>query len=176
MARNPLFDVMFVLQNVEIPRMTIPGLTLKALEIETGISKFDLTLTGIERDDDILFTLEYCVNLFTEETVHRFIDYFKRVMTEILKDTGKKLKEVQIVSPAEKDLLLNDFNNTCVEYPADKTIHLLFEEQAAEAPDRVATVGADEVVDCVQGQDLTAVNDRDSVAQTFRLFHVVGSV
>ena len=65
-SRNPLFDVMFVLQNIENVTIEIPGLKLRPYDYETGISKFDLTLIAVEEGDNLSFTVEYCTKLFKE--------------------------------------------------------------------------------------------------------------
>jgi len=138
LSRNPLFDAVFVLQNMGAQSVEIPGLTLIPREYESETSKFDLTLQCIEDGESLLFTFEYSTMLFREAAIRRFIHYFKNIISGILKNPERKLSEIKIISEAEKEQVLVDFNNTASDYPEDKTIHTLFAEQVEERPDRTA--------------------------------------
>jgi len=141
-GRNPLFDVSFVLQNMEIPGMKIPGLELKPSSIESTSAKLDLALIAEEKGESLWFTFEYRVKLFRPGTVERFSRYFKQAVREILKSPGQRIGDIEIIPVEERRRLLEDFNDTCVEYPRDKTLHQLFAEQVEQTPDRIALVGA----------------------------------
>ncbi|UCH97820.1 MAG: AMP-binding protein, partial [Candidatus Aminicenantes bacterium] len=140
-GRNPLFDVAFVLQNMAVPQLEIRELALKSYEYENKTSKFDMMFTGFEAHDRLVFSVEYCTKLFKGETIERFIKYFKKIIFEVMYDTGKKLSQIEIISEEIKRQILDEFNNTHSQYPEDKTIHQLFEEQAARKPDNIALVG-----------------------------------
>jgi amino acid adenylation domain-containing protein len=148
-SRNPLFDVMFVLQNVAvqagtIPEAQIPGLAIAPYQPKTqlNVSKFDMTLVAVESGDRLLFTYEYCTSLFRKETIKRFITYFERIVEDICRDMDKKISDIDIISPEEKDCLLKEFNQTEFDYPEDKTIHELFAKQVEKTPERLAIVGS----------------------------------
>ncbi|MFC2146114.1 amino acid adenylation domain-containing protein, partial [Acidobacteriota bacterium] len=140
-GRNPLFDVMFILQNMETTDLEIPGLKLKPYEYENNTSKFDLTLTGVETGKKLLFTLEYCTKLFKEETILRFICYFKKILFSIQKNSNKKIAGISIIPEEEKQRILHRFNETSTGYAADRTLHELFREQAEQTPDYIALLG-----------------------------------
>ncbi|MCU0286404.1 MAG: amino acid adenylation domain-containing protein, partial [Acidobacteria bacterium] len=140
-SRNPLFDVIFLLQNMDIAGINIPGLKLTPYPYENKTAKSDLRLTGIEEENKLLFTFEYCTKLFKKETVERFIVYFKNIVKSIVADTKRKISDFEILTVEEKKQILFDFNDTEAEYPKDKTIHQLFVEQALESPDHIAIVG-----------------------------------
>jgi amino acid adenylation domain-containing protein len=139
-SRNPIFDVMFVLQNMERKELEIPGLKLKSYEYEYNVAKFDLTLTGMETGTSLLFTLEYSTSLFKETTIGRFIRYFKIIQAKVLENSEIKIGEIEIIPGGEKKELLYDFNNTDSDYPGNKTVHQLFEEQVEHTPDRIAVL------------------------------------
>ncbi|MCP5052975.1 MAG: hypothetical protein GY940_37750, partial [bacterium] len=80
-GRNPLFDVMFVLENIERVAEDNPGLKMKYCPYNSRISKFDLTLTAAESGDNLASEFEYCSKLFKEESIHRYIGYFKRIVS-----------------------------------------------------------------------------------------------
>jgi len=145
-SHNPLFDTVFALQNMEIqetgsPGVQRPGLMVKSYDFQHKISKFDLTLHAYETGNVLSFTLEYSTRLFKEETIRRFIDFFRRIISFILEHPGEKIGQIEIISEEEKIQVLNEFNKTAEEYPRDKTIHELFARQAERNPDHIALDG-----------------------------------
>ncbi|MCK5056814.1 MAG: amino acid adenylation domain-containing protein [Candidatus Aminicenantes bacterium] len=143
-GRNPIFDVLFALQNLDNPGGEIPGLKFKPYKYKNNISKFDLSLHGSEVGEKLSFTFEYCTKLFKEAAIERFIGYFRRILSAIVEDPGQKIAEIEIISTEEKKQLLFDFNDTKAAYPADKTIQCLFEEQVERTPANTALVFAGE--------------------------------
>ncbi|NOQ25904.1 MAG: amino acid adenylation domain-containing protein [Bacteroidales bacterium] len=137
-SRNPIFDVTFNLLNQTENNGTINE------DIDSshkkGTSKFDLNLTAIEFDNNIFLNLEYSTRLFKEETIDRFIVFFKQIVDQLVKKPEIKISEIDILSEEEKHQLLYEFNNTKAEYPKDKTIDQLFEEQVEKTPDNIALV------------------------------------
>ena len=95
-SRNPLFDVMFVLQNVEMGELAIEGLTFKPYQKEALVSKFDLTLNAFERKDEIYFVIEYCTKLFNRESIERMISHFKQILEVVTTTPGIQLKDIDI--------------------------------------------------------------------------------
>ncbi|XBO85426.1 condensation domain-containing protein [Bacillus licheniformis] len=102
MSRNPLFDTMFVLQNLEKADAEIEGLTFEPFESDVHISKFDLTLSAIEKDSKVEFDLEYCTKLFKRETVERMAAHFVRVLEDISNRPDKRLDQIEVMSEDEK--------------------------------------------------------------------------
>ncbi|MCU0289442.1 MAG: condensation domain-containing protein, partial [Acidobacteria bacterium] len=141
MSRNPLFDVMFVLQNMEIPEIVIPGLKSSACPYENNTAKFDITLSGVESDNGLHFNFQYCIKLFEETTIRRFIGFFKKIITIVLENPALKLSTIEIIPEEERKQILENFNNTDRMYPAFKNISQLFDEQAEKTPDYIALHG-----------------------------------
>ncbi|HLP45176.1 MAG TPA: amino acid adenylation domain-containing protein [Candidatus Kapabacteria bacterium] len=138
-GRNPLFDTVFVLQNMDITEINITDLKLSPYPYENKTAKFDLTLSGIEEEGKLSFTFEYCSKLFREKTIERFIDYFKNLVNDFIENKNRKrICDFEILTEEEKKLILFDFNDTETDYPGDKTIHQLFAEQVERVPDRIA--------------------------------------
>jgi fengycin family lipopeptide synthetase D len=129
---------MLVLQDMETPEIRIPGLTLAPYRFESSRSKFDLTLTVIERQDKLDLLFEYCTLLFETETMLRFTRYFKKVVFSVIEEPGKPIAGLEIMDQEERRQILYDFNDTAADYPRDKTVHRLFEEQTARTPDAIA--------------------------------------
>ncbi|MCP4156420.1 MAG: AMP-binding protein, partial [bacterium] len=109
-------------------------------------SKFDLTLIATDTGDSLNFHFEYCTKLFKEKTINRFITYFKKILQTVHKaphqKISQKISDIEIITEAEKNQILYEFNDTTTDYPKDKTIHQLFEEQTEKKPDNIGTVGS----------------------------------
>jgi amino acid adenylation domain-containing protein len=141
-SRNPLFDVMFVLENIDFDSRGYNE-RIKLIESEFNISKFDLTLTAVETGSGISFSLEYCSKLFNENTIEMMSEHFINILNYVATKTNVKLCEIDIVSEYEKNKLLEEFNDTKTSYPKDKTIKELFEEQVEKTPNNIAVVYED---------------------------------
>jgi len=139
--RNPLFDTMFVVQNIEIPQVSLPGLTLAPVEIPTQKAKFDLLFIGEEKEENLSLTLEYSTQLFKGNTIQRYITYYKKIITAIITNPSIKIADIEIITPEEKKQLLLEFNDTHREYPQEKTIRWLFREQVEKHPQHSAIIG-----------------------------------
>ncbi|NIM12655.1 MAG: amino acid adenylation domain-containing protein, partial [Candidatus Aminicenantes bacterium] len=142
-SRNPLFDVMMVLQNfAEFQEKSRVRKIIGKEAVELTTTKFDLTLEAVEAGSRLILIFNYCTALFKPQTIERFITYFKNIIKEITGNTKIKISDIEIIPPEEKDRILYDFNNTETEYPGGKTIHELFEEQVERTPDNVAVVAS----------------------------------
>ncbi|HLP47812.1 MAG TPA: amino acid adenylation domain-containing protein, partial [Candidatus Kapabacteria bacterium] len=146
-GRNPLFDVMIILQNIEsgLDSSERPdrsgGSRGQQFLLERETSKFDLVLNGSESNEGLNFSLAYSTRLFKRETVERFLTYLKSVFTAVLDDPQLKISNIEIIPEEEKKKILFDFNGTEVEYPWNKTIDRVFAEQVEKIPDHMAVFG-----------------------------------
>ncbi|MFS1513883.1 non-ribosomal peptide synthase/polyketide synthase [Chengkuizengella sp. SCS-71B] len=147
MSRNPLFNVMFNMLNMELQEMKLNDLSFQPYSMDNKISKFDLTLTVMEDDNELLLNVKYCTKLFKQATIERMINHLKILVEQVVTQPELLLKDVELLSEQEKDQILVQFNNTNIAYPKHKTIHELFEEQVKETPNHVAVV--------FEGQSLT---------------------
>ncbi|HLP60022.1 MAG TPA: condensation domain-containing protein, partial [Candidatus Deferrimicrobium sp.] len=144
-ARNPVFDVMFNLLNMEEGSdnfLLMEQEQANRYIYEEETSKFDLTLTAVDFAERVHLSFEYCTRLFKPATIERFIAYFKKIVAELSLNIDQNLSEIEILTQDERNRILYEFNDTVAEYPANKTIHQLFAEQAEQTPDHIALVGA----------------------------------
>ena len=144
-SRNPLFDVMFIYQNKEENILKLDNTETKVVEINNNISKFNLSLEIKPKIHTI--NIEYCTDLFKKETIERLFEHYMNTIDFIMRDVNVKIKDIEIISEAEKNKILYKFNNTQMDYPKDKTIAELFEAQASKTPNNIAVV--------FQGKQLT---------------------
>lgn len=140
LSRGALLDTVFVLQNTAPMEIELENIRIREYEYRVKVSKFDITLEAVEKEKEIKFNLEYCTRLFKRETIEEMIKHFKNILKEAAENSGLKLCEIDMLSEEEKREILVDFNNTAAEYPRDKTIGELFEEQVKRIPDDIALV------------------------------------
>ena len=144
MSHSPLFQVMLAFDNT--PRageLTLPGLTLEAVEMPHVTAHFDLSLSLTEQGGVIGGSLEYASDLFDRSTIERYVEYFQRLLGGMVADDKQKVSCLPLLSAQEREQLLVQFNDTAVEYPQDKLIHQLFEEQVERSPNATAVVFGD---------------------------------
>ncbi|HLP62681.1 MAG TPA: amino acid adenylation domain-containing protein [Candidatus Deferrimicrobium sp.] len=144
-GRNPLFDVMFVLQNMSDSEIKHPGFKSIPWEIQNDVSRFDMTWLAVETEGELFITCEYGTKLFSEASVKRFTGYFTNALSFVLENPVARLEDVEILSKEEKYQLQVEFNRTATPYPENKTIHELFEEQAAKTPDSISVLPVQQV-------------------------------
>lgn len=140
LGRNPLFDVMLVMQNTENEELRLGESRAEYVGQESCVAKFDLTFNFFESNGQFGVSLEYCTDLFKRETIQWMIKHLIWLLGQMLRTPDACLGEFSICLPEEKEQILTKFNDTAVEYDRKKTIVELFEEQAANAPEKVAFV------------------------------------
>jgi len=143
MSRNPVFDVMLIMQNIDMKEIEIEGTCIKPYGMENRVSKFDITLEAVEEGEKLGITIEYCSRLFNKDTIVRMAGHLMNALRSMAQNTGKRISEIEILGEEEKHKLLHEFNDTYAEYPKNKTIQELFEEQAERTPDNTAVVYED---------------------------------
>ncbi|MFI3156482.1 MAG: amino acid adenylation domain-containing protein [Methylococcaceae bacterium] len=140
-GHNPLFQVWFTLQNTMQQALEMPGLSIAGVEGENTVSKFDLALHLQEQEAGLLTgVFEYNTDLFEHTTIARLADHYLMLLQSIVNRPQARLSELPLLGQAEKQKILIDWNNTEADYPQDKYLHQLFEEQAEKTPNAVAAV------------------------------------
>ncbi len=146
LSRNPLFDVMFILQFMDNPEMKVNQLTYKPFQIENKTSKFDILLQAVQVSDGIKFELEYSTKLFRKESINRLTVHFINILQAISENPDVKLGNIQILNQDEIKKALVDFNNTYYEFSREKLLHSYLEEQAEANPNNTALIFNDIVM------------------------------
>ncbi|MEH2268243.1 MAG: amino acid adenylation domain-containing protein [Nostoc sp.] len=137
---SPLFQVMFILQNTPPGKLELPGLSLTRLEIESSTAKYDLTLSITESEQGLSGSLEYNCDLFEQATITRMVGHFVTLLEGIVANPQQQISQLPLLTESEQQQLLVEWNNTQADYPSDKCIYQLFEEQVELTPDAVAVV------------------------------------
>ncbi|WP_422824083.1 amino acid adenylation domain-containing protein [Xenorhabdus entomophaga] len=152
LSYNPIFQVMLALNNISTLNNTstqfleLPGLSVSLMEPPHHSAYFDLTLSLTETQDDISGYLEYASSLFERKTIERMVNYFTNVLTAMTSDETQAIAHLPILSVAERQQLLVDFNttpslqNAVADFSQDTLIQQLFEAQVQRTPDAVAVI------------------------------------
>ncbi|CAM8788431.1 non-ribosomal peptide synthetase [Burkholderia pseudomallei] len=138
-AHPPLFQVMFVWQNMPAGELTIPGLTIRAVETPLQTAQFELTLSLQEAGDDIVGHLNYASALFDESTVRRYVTYWCRLLEGMTAGSANvSVARLPLLDEAERKQVVYAWNATERDYPIEQCIHQLFEAQVDRKPEAIA--------------------------------------
>ncbi|MFI7386413.1 amino acid adenylation domain-containing protein, partial [Streptomyces sp. NPDC049813] len=139
-ARQPLFQVMLVLQNNARGRLDLPGVTATNVPVSTGATKFDLTLHLTPGTDagapELAGSFEFSADLFDQHTVERLQRRFAQLLDAMASDPDGKLSRLEALLPDER-AAVEGRNATGVE-PRVASIPEVFAEQVARAPQALA--------------------------------------
>ncbi|WP_233899291.1 non-ribosomal peptide synthetase [Tenacibaculum piscium] len=142
MSVTPLFQVLFMLQNIPKDYNTeMVGLKLSNYEVSGLVtSKFDITIALTETETGFYLDMNYATALFKKETIQKMFAHYQELLKAIVSSPTAKIGDLSILSEEEVHQLLEVFNDIAVSYPKDKTVVDLFEAQVLETPDAAAVV------------------------------------
>jgi amino acid adenylation domain-containing protein len=143
LSYSPLFQVMFVFQNTPGQTAQLLGLTQTPVELVTETAQFDLTLSVEEQNGLLIGSWNYNTDLFDADTITRMSGHFQTLLEGIVEHPEQPIAQLPLLTAPERHQLLVEWNNTATEYPQDKCIHQLFEEQVERTPDAIAVVFED---------------------------------
>uniref|UniRef100_UPI00245462CA non-ribosomal peptide synthetase n=1 Tax=Nocardia abscessus TaxID=120957 RepID=UPI00245462CA len=149
-AYHPLFQIMFAWQNNDIPELVLPGLSIAPEAVSTVSAKFDLTFQLIPPSAGsgrrpVRGVIEYATDLYDPETIERLGRRYVALMRALLSEPARRVRDVEVVDPAERLMLLQTWNQAAAPLP-DATVLDLFEAQVARTPTAIALDSADEVL------------------------------
>ncbi len=143
---SPIFQVMFSLEQRPAGALHLPGMTITPIETHSGTSKVDLTLFVAEYEDRLRGSFEYNTDLWNAATIARMVGHYRQLLTSIIANPDCTVDELPILTETEQRQLLYEWNDTFTDYPRDKCLHELFEEQVARTPDAIAVRYGDSTV------------------------------
>ncbi len=150
LSRNPLFQVVFALQNAPMEQLELPGLTLAPFQAETTTARFDLefylwecgenfrSLWGDswQQKEGLRGVLVYNTDLFEEDAIARMLQHFQTLLVGIVASPNTNLADLPLLTSREQQQLAQ-WNQTKRSYP-DLCIHQLFEQSASQTPNAIA--------------------------------------
>jgi amino acid adenylation domain-containing protein len=120
------------------------GLPLRAMSLPQQEGQFDLTLGMIEGKACLFGDLKYNSDIYDRETVARMARHYEMLLQSIADDPGKSVSALQLLCEPERRKLLVEWNQTQHDFPSDKCVHELFEEQVERTPEAIAVVFEDQ--------------------------------
>ena len=144
---NRLFDTLFVYENYPTPVNNNDDNSLN-ITFKEGVEKLDYPIAVIayEINNGLTFSLKYAGELFESNTMERLLNTLGTLLTgvsNVLHNSSLAVSDLSYLNEKEAELILRKWNDTDKDYPSDKTIHSLFEEQVLKFPNNVAVVYED---------------------------------
>ncbi|WP_316634068.1 non-ribosomal peptide synthetase [uncultured Flavobacterium sp.] len=141
-SRSALFDVMMVLQNqAQLSNVKsdeeVKNLQVEAYNFKRKTAQFDINFMFAETEG-LDLTIEYNNDVYDEYLIERMFVHFENLVTGLSEEPETNIEEIDYLTKSEKDQLLISFNDTIVDYPANKTLIELFEEQVEKTPNNIA--------------------------------------
>ncbi|HYP28245.1 MAG TPA: amino acid adenylation domain-containing protein [Blastocatellia bacterium] len=140
LSHTPLFQVAFALQGDFEQTLSFPGATLRYLDVESGTSKFDLTLSLEEGEGGLKGYFEYNTDLFDSSTIERLSGQLITLLNEFVSNPGRRISMLEVLTEDERRMILHGWNDTRIDYRDDLCLHELFEARAGTDPDLVAAI------------------------------------
>src|SRR5439155_10285660 len=115
---------------------------LSSRRLNTGIktARADLTLSLWEYAGALHGRIEYSTDLFTEPTMQRLSEHYTRLLTVKVAEPDQRPGGALMLSAAEREQLIVEWNQTRQSYPQDQCVHELFEAKVRQTPQNIALV------------------------------------
>ncbi|MBN3897494.1 MAG: amino acid adenylation domain-containing protein [Nostoc sp. NOS(2021)] len=144
LSRNPLYEVMFVLQNTPVSAQEASSLTVRSLQFDSGTAQLDIYLSISESQQGLTGFLEYNTDIFNSATITRFISNFQALLESIVANEEQRISELLPLTDQEREQLLFEWNQQSADYPQDASLHQLFEQQLQHSPESLALISQTE--------------------------------
>jgi amino acid adenylation domain-containing protein len=143
LSHPPLFQVMFALQNAVTQAPEISEAKLSELQVDHWTSKVDLKLDMVEVRERVSGRLEYNADLFDAATIERMLGHFRTLLEGVVRNPEQRLSTLPLLTEAERQRLLVEWNDTQTDFPKDSCLHQLFERQVRQRPNDIAVLFKD---------------------------------
>ncbi|GCE02774.1 non-ribosomal peptide synthetase [Dictyobacter aurantiacus] len=135
-VRNPLIQVMLSLEP-PLPVLS-SGWTITQSDVEIKTAKFNLVMQLDDRPDGFDAWLEYNTDLWRPETAQRIVGHWRTILEAVVADPTQHIASLQLLTAAEQQQIIVDWNDTEVRYPEEWCLHQLVEQQAERTPQAIA--------------------------------------
>ena len=148
LSRSPLFQTKLIWQNAPGGKLGIGSLSRLnngggevQMASEAQMARFDLLVSIVDINGDLVGTIDYSRELFEAETIERLMRHYMNLLREIADGSERPISALNLLSGAEREQIVVEWNRTERPYMNDRPIHELFAEQAERTPERIALVG-----------------------------------
>ncbi|TXC66083.1 AMP-binding protein [Piscinibacter aquaticus] len=136
----PLFQILFVLQNLRLTGFDLPGLHCEQIELPIDVARFDLSVDVFDLDVGLRVYFEYSTDLYDPQTIDRLAGHYQQLLQSVADDPGARIADLPLLSGPERRQLVQAWNRTEAGYPREQTVHALFEAQVRLRPQAQALV------------------------------------
>lgn len=140
---NPLFRIMFILQNASIEAARFPGLSIRRLEVDPKVARFDITLELVEADGRFTGFFEYATDLFDAATIESMATQFKTLLKAVIADPEQRISRLPLLTEAERRQLLAKGHGVPANFATRGNLSERFERQAKNTPNAIAVSEGD---------------------------------
>ena len=140
LTHGPLFQVMMAYEGWADRGLEVGGLAARVMEVETATAKFDLLVTLRDTGGGLSGAVEYNSGLFERATVERLVGHYVVLVGAMSEGADGRVWRLAMMSQREREQIVVGWNHTAADYPRERCVHELFEQQAGQRPDAVAVV------------------------------------
>jgi amino acid adenylation domain-containing protein len=144
-SRLPLMEVQFNLERVGADT-NFAGLAVEVDPNPKAFVNHDLFWNVIESDQGLTVDCDYNAHLFDAETIERWLGHYQILLEGMISEVSRPLSRLPLLSAAEVQRIVTEWNDTTLDYSRQQCVHELFEEQVRRTPDAIAAVFKDEQV------------------------------
>ena len=141
----PVVQVVLALQNAPWVAPELAGVRAEPVDSDNLQVRIDLEVHAWEHDGQLEVTWLYNRDLFDRSRIDQLARHYRRVLEAVIADSTQLVGQLELLEPAERRQLLEDWNDTDCAMP-ETPLPALFEAQVARAPDAVAVVFGDQVL------------------------------
>jgi amino acid adenylation domain-containing protein len=146
-SRTPLFQVQFVLQHAsEVPPLQLKNLHISAVESAISTTRFDLEFYVYQENGGFSVSCLYNTDLFDAGTIRRMLGHYERLLRGTAANPQARIGQVRMLTNAEMQQALIEWNRTDAFYPGEQCLHRLVEAQAQRTPEAIAVEFEDEAL------------------------------
>ena len=143
LSRHPIFQVMFRVDGFRDENEIHEELSvLKPVDLSEGynVEKFDLSISFNDEHEALYGEMGFATSLFRQDTIERLIRHYEFLLEQLIENIDKPYSVINLLNQAEYDEIIYEWNNQNKDFPKDKTIHELFEEQVDKVPNNTALI------------------------------------
>jgi amino acid adenylation domain-containing protein len=139
-SENPLVGLSLAYQNMVLPSLRFGGASVERKRLAFTGSRFEISIEVWPTDAGLTCDFEYATDLFDTVDIERMMDQYRMLLEGMVSDPALAVSRISLLSAAERQQLLVEWNDTTAGYRADRCLHELFAEQATLTPDAVAVL------------------------------------
>jgi len=138
LAHTPLFQVMYVFQEISNRGSEMADIEIQQVEVFNRVSMTDLLLGVKVAGNKLTGSIDYSTDLFDAETIEAFLEHYITLLESIVTNPEIRIGDLSIIDGSERKQLLLAWNATDMEYDTDCCLHQLIEAQVDRTMDEVA--------------------------------------